>query len=96
MDCKQCKLTLNHRHHTKEDTDFILKLFQKAENTIPKPFLDTTPCIPEIREAREIKYKKEFADRKNEVVWLVDAELIRLGKIVKFPVPEKVYEKYYN
>ena len=96
MYCKYCKLTLKHRHLTKEDDDFISVLFNRAEELIPKPTIDKTPCSPEIREAREIKYKKEFADRKNEVVWLVDEELVRLKKIVRFPVPEKVYEKYYN
>ena len=82
MDCMHCGLKIPHSHLTKEDHDYIALLYKKADQIIDKPLI-TDP-----------KFDDKMADRKNKLMWWVNEELIRMGKRVKFPVPEKPYEKY--
>ena len=83
MHCTQCKLTIKHKHHTKDDEKFIKELFKKADNIIEKPhFADP-------------QYTNKMGDRKNKIIWWVDEQLLKMGKRIEFPVPlEREYEKY--
>ena len=81
MECSQCKLKIPHKHMTKEDHKFIEELFMLAEEKIPNP--EFGPF-----------YNDKMSNRKNHIIWFVNEKLIELGKRVKFPVPDKLYDKY--
>jgi len=87
MDCLYCRQKFKHSHLTKEDEKFISNLFQEAEQKIPIPFYSNI-------DERE----KKMSDRKNEIIWWVNEELIRLGKRVRFPRPKYnyPYDEYIN